>query len=120
MAHYSKINENNIVTHVLAVPDSQEHRGNDYLNEIGQEGTWIKTSCNTKGGVHVRGGVPLRKNYGIPGYIYDSQADAFHAPQPYPSWTLNQDTFEWEPPIAWPEETGIEYWDEPNQRWINI
>lgn len=118
MANFVKIDENNVVTAVVAVPNDQEHRGNEYLNEIGLTGTWIQTSVNTKGGVHIRGGVPLRKNYAIPGYVYDSVADAFHPPQPYPSWTLNQETYLWEPPIPMPVGAAYEFWDETNQRWM--
>ena len=62
-----------------------------------------RTSYNTSGGVHKYGGTPFRKNYAAKGHIYDPVRDAFYAPQPYASWILNEDTCQWEPPVARPE-----------------
>ena len=63
-----------------------------------------RTSYNTLGGVHVTGGIPLRKNYAGIGYTYDPDRDAFIPPQPYPSWVLNEETCLWESPIPYPAE----------------
>lgn len=77
-----------------------------------------RTSYNTRGGVHQLGGTPFRKNYAGMGYIYDPVRDAFYAPQPYPSWTLNEDTCYWEPPVPRPE--GMEWhWNEATLEWID-
>ena len=65
------------------------------------------------------GGTPLRKNYAGKGYTYDTKRDAFIPPKPYPSWTLNEDTCLWEPPVPHPE--GVERnWNEDNQSWDEI
>lgn len=96
MAHFAEINEENKVINVLVVPDDQEHRGQEFLaNDLGLGGTWLKTSYNTNGGVHVNGGTPYRKNYAGVGYTYDLERDAFIAPQPDPGWTLNEETCLW-------------------------
>lgn len=77
-----------------------------------------RTSYNTQGGVHKLGGTPFRKNYAGKGYMYDPVRDAFYAPQPYPSWILNEDTCYWEAPVARPE--GMDWhWNEPTLEWID-
>jgi len=77
-----------------------------------------RMSYNTQGGVHKNGGTPFRKNYAGIGYMYDPVRDAFYAPQPYPSWTLNEDTCYWEAPVARPE--GMDWhWNEPTLEWID-
>jgi hypothetical protein len=68
-------------------------------------GQWIETSYNTRGGVHKTGGTPLRKNFAGVGYTYDEDRDAFIPPKPFNSWTLNEDTCLWDPPVAKPELT---------------
>jgi len=77
-----------------------------------------RMSYNTQGGVHKLGGTPFRKNYAGKGYMYDPVRDAFYSAQPYPSWTLNEDTCYWECPIPRPE--GVDwYWNEPTLEWID-
>ena len=80
--------------------------------------TCKRTSYNTQGGVHQNGGTPFRKNYAGIGYTYDSVRDAFYAPQPYESWTLNEDTCLWEAPVAYPENENLYLWDEESLKWI--
>ena len=86
---------------------------------LGDPAGWIQTSYNTRGGEHPEGR-PLRKNYAGIGYAYDSQRDAFIPPQPYPSWTLNEDTCLWDCPVAIPTEGGPFVWNETNQTWDAI
>jgi hypothetical protein len=107
MAHWAEIDENNIVIRVT-VGDNNDPNGDEgyqwLLDNLG--GTWLKTSYNTIGGVHTTGGVPFRKNYAGPGYIYDSVKDAFIPPKPPVQeltrtnqtidWTLNEQTCLWE------------------------
>jgi len=82
----------------------------------GKGGLCKRTSYNTIGGVHQNGGTPFRKNYAGKGYTYDPVRDAFYAPQPYESWTLNEDSCIWECPVEKPE--GEYYWKESTQEWI--
>ena len=106
MAHFAKI-ENNIVTEVLVVHNDLEHRGADFLaNDLGLGGIWIQTSYNNN----------FRKQYAGIGYTYDEINDVFIAPQPYASWSLNEN-FEWQPPTPRPEE-GLWYWDEDSLSWL--
>lgn len=80
-------------------------------------GWWVQTSYNTHGGVHAMGGTPLRKNYAGSGHTYDEGRDAFHAPQPFPSWTLNEESFLWEPIV--PRPPGDQWvWDELALSWV--
>lgn len=111
MAHWAKI-ENGIVVQVAVVED-------DFLqaNPDRYTGTWIKTSYNTFGGVHALGGTPLRKNYAGIGMIYDEIRDAFYWPQPYPSWKLNEETCQWEPPIPRPSNDKFFQWNEELLEW---
>jgi len=98
MTSFAEIDNNNIVLRVVVVPDEQENRGQEYLaTDMGFGGTWIQTSYNTKQGVHILGGTPLRKNHAGTGFSYDSQRDAFIPPKPESgNWVLNEDTCLWE------------------------
>lgn len=80
MSHFAEIDENNIVIQVLECDDLMPNEGYDWLVE-NLSGTWIKTSYNTAGGVHLDGGTPLRKNYAGIGYTYDEGRDAFIRPK---------------------------------------
>ena len=84
----------------------------------GKGGLCKRTSYNTIGGVHQLGGTPFRKNYAGVGYTYDPVRDAFYAPQPFESWTLNEDTCLWEAPVAYPEDENSYLWDEETLNWI--
>lgn len=119
MASFAEIDNNNIVVRVLAVADRDEHRGQDFLaNDLGLGGRWIQTSYNTVAGKHLLGGTPFRKNYAGVGYVYDEERDAFYEQQPYPSWTLNEETCQWEPPIPKPIDTEVYYvWNEEELEW---
>jgi hypothetical protein len=107
MAHYAKI-EDGIVVQVIVAEQ-------DFVDTL--DGTWLQTSYNTYGGVHADGGTPLRKNYAGIGYTYNSELDAFIRPQPYPSWTLNQETCLWEAPVEYPDNDTPHDWNETTQSW---
>ena len=83
----------------------------------GKGGLCKRTSYNTVGGVHQNGGTPFRKNYAGIGMIYDPVRDAFYAPQPFESWTLDEDTCLWECPVERPE--GEYWWKEDTQEWVD-
>ena len=119
MAHFAEIDENNVVTRVLVVDDLHEADGQNYLaNELGLGGTWIKTSYNTIGGEHINGGTPLHKNYAGIGYTWDGTG--FAAPQPFPSWKLNADSYFWEAPTSKPTDGKIYSWDETTLSWVEV
>lgn len=117
MAHFALLDENNIVVLVLAGRDQDNEV--DLTARTGQ--TYKQTSYNTSGGVHLLGGVPFRKNYAGPGYVYDVQRDAFIPPKIFNSWVLNEETCLWDPPIPYPEDyhdIGVDYrWDEDTGSW---
>jgi hypothetical protein len=115
MAHYAILDGNNIVTQVFVGKDEAEE-GADWESYYGAK----RTSYNTRGGVHSSGGTPFRKNFAGIGYTYDEERDAFVAPQPYPSWTLSEDTCLWEPPVAYPLDGNRYEWDEENGQWVEI
>jgi hypothetical protein len=112
MSHFAKV-ENGIVTEVLVIEQDVIDTG-----LFGDPALWVQTSYNTYGGQHPEGN-PLRKNYAGIGYTYDAERDAFIPPQPFPSWTLNEDTCLWDAPTPYP---GGEphYWDEETLTWIQI
>jgi hypothetical protein len=124
MAHWAKV-ENGIVTQVT-VGDNNDPAGDEGLswlqNNLG--GTWVKTSYNTRGGIHYGddgipdNGKPLRKNYAGIGHTYDSTRDAFYEPSPFLSWVLNEDTCIWEAPIPYPTDGLLYHWDEPSKSWV--
>jgi hypothetical protein len=100
MAHYAKI-ESDIVTEVIVA--EQAHV--DTLS-----GTWVQTSYNSS----------IRKNYAGIGYTYDSSKDAFIAPKPFASWTLNNTTCKWEAPVVFPTDEKNYMWDEDTTNWVEI
>ena len=129
MAHFAKLNQENIVIAVNIVHNNEllvdgvesEQKGIDFLNTLHKTNdVWKQTSYNTKGGVHKLGETPLRKNYAGTGYTYDETRDAFISPQSYPSWTLNEDTCLWEAPVAYPDDDKNYYWNEETTSWIAI
>ena len=119
MAHFAHINENNIVDNVIVAEQ-------DFIDSgaVGDPSKWIQTSYNTKGGAHYNennepdDGIPLRKNYAGMGYTYDPVRDAFYAPQPFPSWILNENTCYWEAPIPVPNDEKKYGWDESTKSWV--
>jgi len=118
MAHFAKV-VNGVVSQVIV---AEPEFFDTFVDS--SPGTWIQTSYNTRGGIHYSpetgepdGGVALRKNYAGIGFIYDAVRDAFYAPQPYPSWTLNEDSCVWEPPVAYPTDGEFYNWNEETQSW---
>ena len=113
MAHYAKVN-NGIVENVIVAEA-------DFFDTFvdTSPGAWIKTSYNTQGGLHTKGGTPLRKNFAFVGSIYDHNLDAFYEAQPYPSWTLDEDTCLWIAPTEQPMDFP-RYWDEPTTSWVLV
>ena len=121
MAHFAEIDAEGTVLRVLVVADAQDNRGQEFLaNDLGLGGTWKKTSYNTVGGVHSNGGTPFRKNYAGVGYKYDEAKDAFIAPKPFASWSLNEDTCLWESPVAHPNDGGMYNWNEETTSWDEV
>ena len=113
MSHFAKV-ENGTVTQVIVIEQDVLNTGH-----WGDPAGWVQTSYNTLGGVHVNGGTPLRKNFAGIGYTYDSERDAFYAPQPFASWVLNEDTCVWQAPVARPAD-GNYNWDEATQSWAAV
>jgi hypothetical protein len=111
MAHYAKVN-NGLVEQVIV---AEAEFFDTFVDS--SPGQWIQTSYNTHGGVHANDETPLRKNYAGVGMIYDAERDAFYAPQPYPSWTLNDDSCIWEAPTAYPTDGERYVWNESTTSW---
>jgi len=114
MAHYAKV-ENDLVTKVIV---AEPEFFNTFVDS--SPGKWIQTSYNTYGGVHSNGGTPLRKNWAGVGFTYDATKDAFIAPQPYSSWTLNNTTCLWEAPTAYPDDNKKYEWNEDTTAWVEV
>ena len=111
MAHWARV-KGGIVTQVIV---AEEEYFQTYIDD--EPGEWIQTSYNTRAGQHDLGGTPLRKNFAGIGFSYDSTRDAFIPPQPYLSWTLNEDTCLWECPVAYPDDGNMYNWNEETQAW---
>lgn len=113
MAHYAFLDENNIVTEVIVGVDETELiEGKTpeawYAEFRGQR--CIRTSFNGN----------IRKNYAAPGYKYDENLDAFISPQPYESWTLNEETARWDAPTPYPQDGKSYVWDEESKSWTEV
>ncbi len=117
MAHFAELNENNIVTKVIVVHNNEitvdgqelEFKGIDFCESLFGHRNWVQTSYNGN----------MRYNFAGQGYTYDEDNDAFYAPQPFASWSLNEN-YIWEAPVPYPEDASAEKiyaWDEENQEW---
>ena len=135
MAHFAKLGVGNIVETVEVVHNdvaTTEQAGVDFLNNLYKTNdVWKQTSYNTTGGVHTLDGTPFRKNYAGIGYKYDEDRDAFIPPKLYESWTLNESTCLWNPPIPKPADEyeiidglntiiGRYEWNESTTSWDKI
>lgn len=121
MAHYALLNEDNIVTDVfvgkneLELPEGYASREEYYADLYGQ--ACKRTSYNTYGNAHKKGGTPFRYNYAGIDFSYDSEKDAFIPPKPWESWTLNAETCLWEPPSPMPQDENLYLWNEETKSW---
>jgi hypothetical protein len=111
MSHWAEIKDvdgKKIVERVLVGDNNDPDEGYQWLIE-NQGGVWVKTSFNaaTNG---------FRKNFAGKGYEWREDIDAFIPPQPFASWTLNEETAQWEAPLPRPE--GLFDWDEEQGAWI--
>ena len=102
MAHFAKINLNTKLVEQVIVAEQE------FVDTL--LGTWIQTSYNGS----------IRKNYAGIGHTYDFARDAFYAPQPYPSWTLNEDTCQWEAPVTHPTDGKLYKWNEQELNWEEV
>lgn len=114
MAHFAKVVDGKVTQVIVAEPEFFE----TFVDS--SPGEWIQTSYNTRGGEHTQGGTPLRKNYAGIGFTYDRTRDAFIPPQPYASWTLDEDTCLWNAPVAYPEDGKRYTWDEVTTNWTEV
>ena len=106
MAHFAELDENNYVTRVIVISnselvdengDEQESLGINFItNTLGLSGTWKQTSYNTFGNQHSDGGTPLRGNFAGVGFFYDNVNDVFHQSKPGDNYSLNTTTWLWE------------------------
>jgi hypothetical protein len=116
MAHFAKLDSNNIVIFVTVGRDEDNGKEDELSLRTGN--TYKQTSYNTHGGKHLLGGTPFRKNYAGIGYTYDSARDAFIPPQPFPSWVLNEETCLWGALVAMPTDGQFYNWDEATTSWV--
>ena len=114
MGHFAKVVNGTVTQVIVAEPEFFD----TFVDS--SPGEWIQTSYNTYGGVHKLGGTPLRKNYAGMGYTYDKIKDAFIPPKPFPSWTLDEDTCLWNPPVAYPTDDKMYNWNESTQTWDEV
>jgi hypothetical protein len=124
LAHFAKLDENNVVIFVTVGRDEDNGKEAELSARTGD--VYKQTSYNTHGGVHALGGTPFRKNYAGLGYTYDAGRDAFIPPKPYASWLLNEDTCLWDSPVPYPTDVGTEEnpkrysWDEATTSWVEV
>ena len=114
MAHFAKVVDGKVSQVIVAEPEFFQ----TFVDS--SPGEWIQTSYNTHGGVHATGGTPLRKNYAGIGFTYDRTRDAFIPPQPFASWTLNEQTCLWNAPVAMPTDGKRYEWDEAKKQWDEV
>jgi hypothetical protein len=114
MAHFAELDENNIVTRVIVVHNNElmdgetesEVKGVSFCTSLLGGTNWIQTSYNNN----------MRKQFAGVGYTYDDINDVFVAPQPYPSWTLDEN-HDWQPPSPKPDDENSYTWNEETQSW---
>lgn len=111
MSHFAKIVDG--VVEQVIVADTKE------WCQANLGGEWVQTSYNTHGGVNSRaGGEALNKNYAGVGFLFDGVG--FYEPQPYPSWTKDEDTYLWNAPTPMPTDDKSYIWDEATLSWVEV
>lgn len=120
MAHFAQLDDSATVVQVIVVNNAElmdiggaesELIGIEFCRSLfGANTQWVQTSYNGK----------IRKNFAGVGYTYDAQRDAFIAPQPFASWSLNEGTCTWLPPVPHPNDGKLYRWDEDSKAWIEI
>jgi hypothetical protein len=127
MAHFVKLNAENYVIFVTVARDEDENREVEISQETGE--IYKRTSYNTRGGIHYQAdnntpsldqSKAFRKNYAGIGYYYDEIRDAFIPPKPFPSWTLDEFSCLWQPPIPYPNDGKMYTWNEGILNWQEI
>ncbi len=127
MAHYAFLNDNNIVTEVITgvdedakddLPSEFSSWEEFYADFRGQ--TCKRTSYNTIGNEHNDSGTAFRGNYAGIGYTYDETNDVFIASKPYASWTMDESTWTWEAPEAYPDDGKNYTWNENKEEWEEV
>jgi hypothetical protein len=113
MSHFAKVLDGKVTQVIVAEPEFFE----TFVDS--SPGSWIQTSYNTIGNQHPNN-TPLRGNYAGVGYTYDATNDVFYAPQPFASWTLNQDSWLWEAPTPMPTDGKVYRWDEASTKWVEV
>ena len=118
MAHFAQLDEQGLVIEIVRVANEEllddegnevEKKGVDFLHDLfGDDKIWKQTSYSGS----------FRKNYAGIGYTYDSGRDAFIPPQPFPSWTLDEDLCTWYPPVPRPDDHHMYLWSEKVTNWI--
>lgn len=119
MAHFAEIDANGVVQRVVVVANAElldnngaesEQKGAQFLQSLYGAGVWVQTSYSAS----------RRKHYAGIGYTYDASRDAFIPPRPFPSWTLNEQSCTWEPPVPRPEGNGLWIWSEETGAWVDL
>ena len=127
MAHFAKLDENNVV--VFVTVGRQEDDGKEAELTARTGDVYKQTSYNTRGGVyydnvtnepHKDQSKAFRKNYAGIGYTYDETLDAFIPPKPYASWKLNKTSCLWEAPVALPNDGEMYEWKEDVGTWVML
>lgn len=119
MAHFAQLDENDVVTQVIVVANQEllldgvesEAKGVIFCKSLfGEDTKWVQTSYNAT----------IRKNYAGIGFKYDSALNAFIAPKPFNSWTLDEDTAQWEAPTPYPTDGKTYRWSEDDLTWLEV
>ena len=125
MAHFAKLDSNNVVIFVTVGRDEDNGKEAELTARTGD--VYKQTSYNTRGGVHYTDGTPsadqskaFRKNYAGLGYTYDAGRDAFIPPKPFNSWVLNETTCLWDAPVPMPTDGKRYTWDEATTSWVEV
>jgi hypothetical protein len=113
MSHFAKVTDGKVTQVIVA----EKEFFDTFVDS--SPGTWLQTSYNTHGNQHPEGR-PLRGNYAGIGYTYNATNDVFYAPQPFPSWTLNNTTWLWEAPVVMPTDGKKYKWNESITNWEEV
>jgi hypothetical protein len=123
MSHYAKVLDGRVINVIVA--DDDFFTNGKFIDTA--PGQWIQTSYNTRGNVHYAansntpdGAPAVRGNYAGIGFIYNATHDVFYPPRPFPSWTIDSNTWTWQAPIPYPQDGKFYQWDEPTKTWNEV
>jgi len=108
MATFAKI-ENNIVTDLIEIDDSKAEKGEQFINSLGIDGTWVRARATDR-----------PEDNAFIGGDYDPETGKFYPPKPFSKWVWNEEIYNFQPPTAMPDDEFTYEWNDELEEWKKV